>query len=738
MIDLAWAAAWFATLLALGIVALPLVVHVFAALPNRGVPLARGVGWLIVSMAVWLLGLLGPLQFTTASVLAVAGVLGALSWWRWGAQAMEVLRAPRTWLAGELVFGASFLLAAWIRAHMPDIIGQEKFMDYAIMNSFLSHDVLPAPDPWLAGYGMPYYHLGYFMAAVITKLSGAPGPIAYNLAVVSIFALGVAGAFALVAGLLASLPTGRRWLTTLTGVVGGGFVMILGNLEAVLELLAIRNIGSTELWSAVGVKGLRAGQEAAGWLPSEGGWWWRASRIVPTTQPDGINEFPFFSFLLGDLHPHFMALPVDVLVVALGTAALLRPEVAESRAWRALSAVALGSLIPMNTWDVPVFWVLFTVLVMMGQWRAGRLLQGARLLAAVFGLGLLAIVPYFVGYGSQPLGLGIVDERTPLPSLLIIFGPFLLLTALWLAFPSADELAGQSPRWSMAVPLVAVGAGLVCSLLDARSLGLALALGGLCAHRVIVGMLGRSGNHAEQSAGLLLALGFTVIAGTELVFIRDSFGTRMNTVFKFHYNAWLLLALGTALALGGLLAAGGVRRAAGALAATLVVTGGLVYPVAASATRIGQHQGAPTLDGIAFARQRFPNDFAAIDWLRTSRQPRSVVVEAVGGDYTEFARVSTFGGIPTPIGWIGHELQWRGPNDLYTRRERLVQDLYQARDADAADRIMDALGATHVFVGQLERDRFGTGVGDRLKSWLPIAVQRGETLVLQRAGKAGR
>ena len=84
------------------------------------------------------------------------------------------------------------------------------------------------------------------------------------------------------------------------------------------------------------------------------------------------------------------------------------------------------------------------------------------------------------------------------------------------------------------------------------------------------------------------------------------------------------------------------------------------------------------------------------------------------------------------MGWIGHELQWRGQTDQLTRRERLVQDLYQSRDADQAQRTLDALGASHVFIGRLERQKYGAEAVDRLRGWLTVAFQRGDALVLMR------
>jgi uncharacterized membrane protein len=56
--------------------------------------------------------------------------------------------------------------------------------------------------------------------------------------------------------------------------------------------------------------------------PAWGGiWWWRASRVLQDYALDGgpreiIDEFPMFSYLLGDLHPHVLAMPFALLATA--------------------------------------------------------------------------------------------------------------------------------------------------------------------------------------------------------------------------------------------------------------------------------------------------------------------------------------------------------------------------------------------------------------------------------------
>jgi len=50
--------------------------------------------------------------------------------------------------------------------------------------------------------------------------------------------------------------------------------------------------------------------------------YWDPTRVIPGT----INEFPFFSFLFADLHPHMIAIPFTLLVLALLLNYFLKPK----------------------------------------------------------------------------------------------------------------------------------------------------------------------------------------------------------------------------------------------------------------------------------------------------------------------------------------------------------------------------------------------------------------------------
>jgi uncharacterized membrane protein len=160
----------------------------------------------------------------------------------------------------------------------------------------------------------------------------------------------------------------------------------------------------------------------------------------------------------------------------------------------------------------------------------------------------------------------------------------------------------------------------------------------------------------------------------------------------------------------------------------LLAVGGAIYPVAATQTKSGNFAGRPTLDGMAFLRASRPDDAAAIDWLRQAH-PGAAIVEAVGNDYTDAGRFATFAGAASLVGWVGHELQWRGPTPEIDRRQQLVRRVYSDADASGWWSALDQLGVEFVVVGTLEREIYGADVQNRFEGELPVAHRSGNTVI---------
>ena len=214
-------------------------------------------------------------------------------------------------------------------------------------------------------------------------------------------------------------------------------------------------------------------------------------------------------------------------------------------------------------------------------------------------------------------------------------------------------------------------------------------------------------------AVIMIGLALTLTLVPEFIYLRDMFGTRMNTVFKFYYQAWLLLALASAYGVSRLAERGVALwlKLPALILTGLLVLGSLWYPLAAIPSKADNFQGEPTLDGLAYLRRNSPGDVAAIAWIRSNIAPDAVVLEATGGSYSPegAGRISMSTGNPTLLGWDFHERQWRG-NEGYDKfaagRPEAIEQIYRTARAEDLPRLLEQWGIDYVLVGGLERNKY--------------------------------
>jgi len=410
LVIIAW---WLASSL-LGLLALPLAFRIFHRLPDRGYAFARPLGLLIASYVLWLGASLGFIPNSRGgalgAVLVLAGIGAALG------QRVEIRdwlrRNLRTVLWMEGVFLLSFLLWAFVRANNPEIVATEKPMELAFLNGILRSDRFPPNDPWLSGYAISYYYFGYVMIALLTWLSGAASGVAFNLANALWFGLVAVGSYSVLYNLLGARG---KSVSMAVPLLGPAFVLITGNLEAILDVLHSRQVlwqalpdGSfvSSFWNWLDLKELSDPPgAAASWMPQRYLWWWRASRVIRDVDLAGvdievIDEFPFFSYLLADNHPHLLAMPFALMAVGFSLQAFLSSPRGEF-VWRETRSSA-RRLVAIFKWvaaGLAVFLVLRAVLPPGGSEpvSGGAVLIGLlrQLLVASVGftvLGILALM----------------------------------------------------------------------------------------------------------------------------------------------------------------------------------------------------------------------------------------------------------------------------------------------------------------------------------------------------------
>ena len=205
MADISAFISWWLLVCLSGWLVWPLLFRMMPRLPERGYALSKACGLLLIGYVLWILASLGYLRLTYGGVLISAAVVTLLSW-RCGSPKDSVrwlVNHRRLALLVECVFLVCFAMFAYVRALNPEIIGTEKPMEFAFLNSILRAGEIPPGDPWLSGYSISYYYFGYVIIGILTRASGVVPGVGFNLGVALMFALAAVGSFGVLLNLIA-------------------------------------------------------------------------------------------------------------------------------------------------------------------------------------------------------------------------------------------------------------------------------------------------------------------------------------------------------------------------------------------------------------------------------------------------------------------------------------------------------------------------------------------------------
>ena len=793
---------WFLTLELLGLAALPWAWWLFRFLPDRGISLAKPAVLLLLAYAVWLLGLIHLLPNTAVTIWVLFLCLAAGSAWlagrRWE-EMRDFLR--RNWsvlVLAELVFAAMFVGWALVVSGSPGITHTEKPMDFMLLNAAHQARFFPAEDSWLSGHSISYYYFGHIIMATLSKMSGVATSVGYNLAVATLPALAGAACFGLLYNLVRLAGGGFRWAKGV-GAAAPAVILLTGNLVGALEFVRLREWAGDGFWNWAGISGLNASNATGGVFPGDFWWWFRSTRVIGTAS-DGetldytITEFPAFSFLLGDLHAHVLAIPFLLLAIGaiLNLYVSASPSPRDARdgerlglSWlrrHAAQAVAValsgGALAFINFWDFPTFLALLGAALVLKGCRdyPDSLLRAVNAAASVFLpvflLAVLLFAPVYLAFSGQTSGVLPLRDVSTRPFLLFIVLGLFILPSLALLAQALLRLRrpepADTPLAVVAILLAVIPLGiwmatgfLFAAITDGAGAALAdlgrrltLAAPGaivVAAAAYCAAYLARKGKKQATSFVLLLmALAFFIVMVAELFHIVDSFGgawRRMNTVFKVYYQAWLLLGAAAAFAVYGLWASrpetsGAIRwpaalslagRYGGGAALAVLLAASAYYTVGGTLDRAGANGPPPegrTLDGLAYLKVQAPGEYDAIAWLRDEAPP-GPIVEAVGNDYSRYGNISASTGLPAVLGWKGHELQWRGSSEPFAGREEDVAAIYSGRNPAEALRLLNKYGVRYVYLGNRERETYGVSELPQYNDFLKTVFQQDGVIVYE-------
>ena len=777
---------WYAALIVISIVWLPLTRVVFRPFRDGGWLFARAMGILFCAAGLWSLNVMRVIPFTREAAFGAVGaalVLNlAVAFTRKRAAGREdqvdrrlvlaeVRVDRRLVLAEELIFLAIFLTALWLIGFRPEAYGTEKPMDFAFITAMLRGTKMPFADPWYGGEPINYYYGGQYVTAFLIRVSGVTAGYGYNLMRATITAFSFCLPFSIVREAVrryfgrdaqqASRKTGAASLAGIlagiaVGFAGNGHYLIYGIILSIKEKLMPGSVMPLPDYPD---------KPYFYWFPDST----RYIGYYPDAPDKTIHEFPAYSSILGDLHAHYIDLVFTILLAGLLYAFLIRREETRLKSDPSLGqllrealldpcVILAGLMIGLfkwtNYWDYPIYMVVGGAVIFFGQLRKYRLdpvrffvniiLQAAE----IYVLGTLAALPFTSTFDMIASEVKAVHSHTPLYQLAVLWGiPAVAVVLLFLMimrrFHREDILEYDDEQDEA---LIHRPHGFMRLLATIAPEDLVMLIFGVC------------------------ALGLVLLP--ELIYVRDIYEGehyRANTMFKLTYQAFILFGLSmsyTAVralrmrrheeptataadhaapspgaeetAASGAVAPAprtdrsGFYRVAGGIMTVLILILG-TFTISSSITWFSPASSPwHEPDASLFVSTYYPTDAGGINWLNSHIDGQPVVLESPGDSYSDHGRVSEATGLPTVLGWYVHEWLWRSDPDELKTRTADIETIYTSDDAEAVRQLIRKYHISYIYIGKLEREKYGFVNDALLQSLGEVAYSDGVNTYIMR------
>jgi len=595
-----------------------------------------------------------------------------------------------------VIYTAAYLLSlSW-----PDFIAiGERLRDYAILASIIHNPSTPM-EPWMSGATLNYYVFWYRFGALLSRLFGLQIWDVYHM----LAAFSIAFYFTVIYRIF-----NRFVRLSLTNSLIVALLITFGS--------NISGIGNA----------LFADQN-----------WWGPSRVIK----GAINEFPAWSFLLGDLHPHYLNLAFVpfVILIFLHTVSHRSQVFSRFESWRVTLLLAILTLVPLwlynsNVWEIPMW------LGIVGVFLSLALLSSRGTIFWILIRQLRELKSYF----NFKLGLWFV--------VVILLALSLLFSSAHITPTNQGSLAFVSSpiertttlellqHWGFPIILISIcNIALISSNLWRGILGVFLCLGAFSGQapafllillltnlvRLLhaMGFDGPRARHLDSVELTFETLGLSglgLILIPEIFFLNDDYGgenERMNTIFKIYTTAWFLVH-GFGFYLIKKLFKDGPRladlRIGWFVGRTIVLVLFLSFSAFVVLDAPSENEPdpmrrsrpatvLPAAEGLSTVERMFPGSALVIRALRT--EPAAVVLEAQGNPYSYTTFVSTLSGQTSYLGWANHVNLLTKNYEEVGRREKFTESFYQERDCERKKQMLISEGINYVVFGNLEKDKY--------------------------------
>ncbi|MEI6266343.1 MAG: DUF2298 domain-containing protein [bacterium] len=655
---------WYLALFIIGIISIPIGQYLFKNLDDFAYPFYRAIGLAIISYLVWILGILRILPFNIFSIiLSFCILIGISSFFLLKTKPSFNKPFIQKAITYEIIFLVIFSALIIYKLYRSEISDIEKFMDFAFLNTLLKTSYFPSVDPWLSGHSMNYYYFGHLVTAVLTKVTGIKSIISYNLMQATNYTLFIVSIFSIGYNL-----TKKYLWAFVTAFIAAG----MSNISYLIFLY--KKIDT---------------------------YWWAGTRIIPGT----INEFPLYSFLLGDLHAHYLDLPFVLLVIISFYTFFINKD--SDNLFNIFIGFILGILFITNSWDYLIYALIFAALTVykniIVKKNYGQLIKDGLIIGVT---SLVVLLPFYLTF--KPASEGFQFVTAP-KSLLTDFLTLYLLQVFVISFYILYRFIKTKSKYKITIITISF---FLAFLIYGFSQVSALILFLIPLWLMVTINDIRKDTHLtnKQFINILILAVFVIIIFCEYFFLKDIYGIdfqRANTVFKFHYQVWVLFAI-----ISGYIfyyfttVKDNIKYVFYLFGITFLLISSAYLPksVYDSANSFSKQMG---LDGSGYIASKYSFDYQAILWINKNILGEKIIVETVGESYTDGSRISVFTGNATPLGWFGHEWGWRKNVDDLNIIKKDIDTLYKTNEIDTANIIINKYKINFIYYGELEKIKYG-------------------------------
>lgn len=571
------------------------------------------------------------------------------------------------------IFILTFLLAHTLCLRWADFFPMgERLRDYSLLGSALKSPTV-ALEPWMEGASLNYYMYWYRFGHMVSTLTGMQLWNLYH------FVMSFSIAF---------------------------YTTAIFNL--LFKYINFSLIGS--IFSAVIVSFGSNIQGFINYYNKDDGWW-GPSRVVK----GAINEFPVWSFVLGDAHPHYLNLGLfpyfaSILALIIFT---------NTNKWSKvlglsmIGAVGCAFTYNSNAWEVPM-WGIFGIILLIRFIIQDSNQDPENTFKIRYDYIIASLITLFILFLSSRNIEGVSQtkefvvppvEKTTLKEIFLHWG-FPLFT---ICLSQIILLKGFHYRMLALFTIIA-------SCMFYHAYGLLLVVFFINFIRVFNTEQTRF-SIIPESLGILSLI---LLLMPEAFYLNDAYGgenERMNTIFKIYSFAWMpfhVFAFYLIVQIGKIIKIPNIQNVP-SLALNMAKIFVLSIVLSVSLAFFSQLIRIRTVkeslkspdraEGLGDAERKFSGSSSVIRKLRDL--PQGIVLEGQGNPYDWTSFVSTLSNQTSYLGWANHVQLLSKKYDEVGRREKITEQIYKENSCDAKKNLMGIERIKYVVLGPLERKKYG-------------------------------